>query len=237
MSTHERAEWARNAREAFDRADWESLLPQLLRGARHYLHALGLAAGEDYQPSLVEAQELVDLTVLACLEGRRCGPLGAATAESEVVAYLSMTMRSCVTNLRTRAENDLCAGDEVLPWLVDEGPSIEERLVARAELAEVLRRLEGDDDLLALCREMAEGAAPNEELGEALHWTTDQVRVVRRRMRRHFTTSTIPLDDEAEPPSSSARWRQHDDRQAPGERRGAAREPDRRARRTGRRGG
>jgi hypothetical protein len=229
MSKGLRPESAKNAAEAFARADWKTLLPQLLRGALHYLRVLGLAEGDNHRPALLEGMELVNTALESCLAGERQLTAEAIASEDGLVSFLSEIMRSIATNRRTSAAATRCDGDEdALDQQIDESPSPSRRLAARSLLEGIERAFEGDDEARTVLDALAEGHEDRDEIAEALDWTVEHVKVVRRRMSRRLASKRITLNDDGEagPPSSGPQGRDHETPQAAGERRRASGERD-----------
>jgi DNA-directed RNA polymerase specialized sigma24 family protein len=195
-----RSEWPESAAEAFARADWERLMPQLLRGAQRCLTVLGWAETRGGRPAVLEARELVGSAIEGLLAGRRTWVASAGATEGSLVAFLCMTMRSLAMNQRTsaavaspRAEMaelaDLPAGD----------PSPERQSAARSVLASVEGALADDGEAMQLYRVVCESESHGEELAAALGWTVEHTKTVRQRMRRRLAERRVaPLDDEME---------------------------------------
>jgi DNA-directed RNA polymerase specialized sigma24 family protein len=228
MSKGLRPESAKDTAEAFARADWKTLLPQLLRGAVHYLRVLGLAEGDNHRPALLEAMELVNTALESCLAGERQLTVEAGASEDGLVSFLSEIMRSIAMNRRTSAAATRCDGDDALDQQPDESPSPSRRLAARSLLDGIERAFEGDAEAGAVLGVLAEGHEDRAEIAEALGWTVPHVKVVRRRMSRRLASKRMTLNDDGEagPPSSGPQGRDHETPQAAGERRRASGERD-----------
>ncbi len=231
-----------SAAQAFERANWKTLLPRLLRCAHLHLRRLGWAETTLTRHSALEAMELVDMAVDTCLSEKRTWTLPADATEDQLVRHLFMTMRALSTNCRTsavvalRAPGDVSDLEESLGESLDESPSAERILIARAELARIEREIEGDDDVLALCKLLQDPPRTREGIAAALSWTVQRVAQVRRRLSRLLEARGLLHDqnDEAGPPSPQ-RSHHENPGKAPGERRRAPRQPDGGRRLAGRR--
>jgi hypothetical protein len=228
-----------SAARALAQANWGTLLPRLLRCASHTLRRFGWAETTLGRHSALEAQELVDMAVESCLAGERQWLPEPGATEDEIVTFLYAIMYAISTNVRTshvvarRVHGDVT--DIVEP--VDEAPSAERIVAARARLAQVKRELEGDPEALSLCLALEDFPDGREGIARALTWTVHRLSVVRRRLTRHLAAKglTYDEDDEAGPPSPSPQRRDHENPQAAGERRRAPRQPDGGRRLAGRR--
>jgi hypothetical protein len=228
------------AHEALARASWDRLLPQLLRGACHYLRALGWAEGHDHRPAVLEGRELLNTAVEGFLSGHRAWPLPPGASEDSLVRVLSKAMFNVAMGRRKLAAvTRRAAGGDALDQQMDESPTASQRFSEQALLERLRETFAADAEALTLLDTFAEGFTKREDIAEELGWAPDQVSLVRRRMRRrldglHLTTTA---DRDAEPPSSSPRWRHDETDPSPGQRHRAPGQRDRGARVAGRRRG
>jgi hypothetical protein len=221
-----------SALEAFERADWVSLLPKLVRRAGHLLGKFGWVE--------MEARDLVSTAIMACLAGERTWVNGCDETEDGLLAFLVMTMWSVINNCRTSAA---CAhrasGERLLDQIPDERPSPLRCAEMRLQLQRIERALEEDEEALAFLRALHGGAAAYGEHARARGWGDDDLSDERWRIARRLASKGITLNDndeeEAEAPSAGPPWRHHDDSRPPGERRRALAEHARGAGGAGRR--
>jgi hypothetical protein len=234
MKTSAHSVGSTSAEQAFARADWNVLLPKLWRRGQRLLTRFGWGESGSACSGAIEARELVNAAVLACLEGERTWVNGCDATEDGLRAFLGTTMRSLATNLYTKAAFARRAGDGVIEEPIDGRPSALRVLEERSLLERIERALEGDEEALALHEALVEDSdSERGELAEALGWEPRHVTIVRWRIARRLASNGITLhdpEDEAEPPSSSPSWRDHEESQSPGERR---RLPPEHARRAG----
>jgi hypothetical protein len=115
-------------------------------------------------------------------------------------------MRSIASNRRTSAAVVSDAGSDALDELMDERPSPSRQLSAWWLLGQIAQAIEGDREAVALHGALEEGYTQREEIAEALGWTVERVKVVRRRVTRRLASQHIRLKDHEGGPPSSAPW-------------------------------
>lgn len=225
------------AREVFARVDWKAVLPQLFRGARSYLRALGWAEGEHHRPAVLEAAELVNTVYVLFRSGQRPLPLARCQDDDGVVRVLSKAMFNVsMGRYRLAAVSRHEDGDDLVDAQPDEQPTASRRFRAR-QLFERLSQLhQGDAEALRVLGAFAEGHLTPDDIAEHLRWDKDDTRVVLRRMARHRAYAHLTLNDdgEAEPPSSGPHWSHDGTRERTGRRHRSSHEPDHGARLAGR---
>ena len=89
--------------EAFAAANWPVLFPGLVRRARHLLRRCGWAERVETLPAAMQAEELVNTTVLALLSSKRTWVPGCDETEDGLIAFIVTTMWSVLTDCYTLA--------------------------------------------------------------------------------------------------------------------------------------
>src|SRR5262249_27467998 len=134
----------KTAAEAFANANWRRVLPQLLRGAAHYLRALGLAEGRNTKP-WIEGPELVNEALDDLYADARTWQEHAGQSESKLVGFLSKTMQSNAINHCMSHAIARRVGMEAADRLPDEDATPSQR-VAYEEIRQRLEEIYADDD-------------------------------------------------------------------------------------------
>jgi DNA-directed RNA polymerase specialized sigma24 family protein len=227
MSTHDEGpELGRTAAEAFARANWRRILPQLLRGAGHYLRLLGLAEGRRTKP-WIEAPELVSQAFVDVRTGDRTWKAQAGESESSLVAYVSKITQSLAINECVSHAIAHRTGVEAAEHLLDEDPTPSRRC-AEAEIRKRLQEIYADDDeakcVLRACRA---GYRTFDGIAEAMGCDVKHLETVWKRMKRRAEEyhATLVQDGEPGPTSPEPQGKDHADQEAAGRRDRAAHEP------------
>jgi hypothetical protein len=219
----------------FARVSWAAVLPQLVRGARHYLQTLGWAEGRTHRPSVMEEHELVNTAYDRFASGQWTLPGELCRTDRGVVRVLSKAMFRVAIE---RAHHLAVAGwgsDDALDRHADDAPTPSRRSHERLVIERLTQLFQGDPDALRVLGGYAEGILDREDIREETGWSAEQLKVVLRRMsRRGRSAHLTPYDDRAEPESSGPQ-RRLDGTPEAGERQGSPPEHDRRARDAGRR--
>jgi hypothetical protein len=227
MSTHDEGpELGKTAAEAFAKADWRRILPQLLRGAGHYLRLLGLAEGRKTKP-WIEASELVSQAFVDIRAGDRKWKPQAGESEGTLVAYVSkitqsLAINECVSHAIARR-----AGVEAADHARDESPTPSQRC-AEAEIRQRLEDIYAADDearrVLWACRA---GYRTFEGIAEAMGCSVTHLEAVWKRMKRRAEEYHETLVQDGEPglASSEPQGKDHGHQEAAGRRDRAAHEP------------
>jgi hypothetical protein len=190
----------KSAAEAFAKASWRRIMPELLRYAKGCVRGMGWGQRGAQRSAILEAEELVNVALEAILSGERAWVPSAGADEDSFIAYVCMTMKSVAVNTRTsaaikkrsrgrRAERSIeNAKDERTP---------ERELAAREELDAIERALGDDAEAVELFRAMRDVSPKREEIEAALGWSTQKVKVVRMRMRRKIDALNETAEDAA----------------------------------------
>lgn len=171
--------------KAIRAADVTALLPTLLSAATAILRRRGWAGGSDYQPSAMEAQELVSETLIRIFEGEQSPEFDGDVRKTIVLAMTSVTTATA-KKLR-RAE--LAENVEILePPPVESGDS---------EVLDAVRALvkgTGDAELEEyLILGIEECGPKREDIAAGLGWSPDKVSVVSKRLKRLIERSKLSI--------------------------------------------
>ena len=177
-----RSEYRETAAEAFARINWRAnVLPRLLKFAGSCLKVMGWTETKKGRPAVMEAHEMVNDVILSFLEGDREWPAKTRT-EEEIIAVLCMTIWSVTTHRRASAS---VVAKRVSPALIDKEihrPSTEGMAHAREVIAQVVKAVEDDPEMVALLRAYGEGFKARADLASELKWDDKHVKLVRGRM-------------------------------------------------------
>jgi hypothetical protein len=227
MSTHdEGSELGKTAAEAFAKANWRRVLPQLLRGAGHYLRLLGLAEGRTTKP-WIEAPDLVNQAIVDLGVGDRTWKAQAGESEGKLVAHVSRITQSLAIHSAMSHAVARRVGVEAAAHLPVEDPTPSQRY-AEAEIRQRLEEIYADDDearrVLWACRA---GYSTFEGIAQAMGCTVKHLEAVWKRMKRRAEAyhATLVQDGEPGPTSPEPQGNDHGDQEAAGRRDRAAHEP------------
>lgn len=171
--------------KAIRSADLRVLLPKLISAARAILRRRGWDGGADYQPSAMEAHELVNETLTKIFEGKQSPEFDGDLRKAIVVAMASITTSTAKKLRKTKLTDNM----DSLP-----SPSAED----------------GDDQVLYTVRALVKGTGDvemeeylilgieecgpkREDIANGLGWPPDKVSVVSKRLKRLIERSHLPI--------------------------------------------
>lgn len=224
------------AQAVFARVSWAAVIPQLARGARHYLQTLGWAEGATHRPSVMEEHELVNTAYDRFASGQCTLPAELCTTDDGVVRVLSKAMFHVAMDRARHLAVAGWGGDDAVDEHAGDEPTPSRRSHERLVIERLEQLFQGDPEALLVLGGFAEGILDRDDIREHTGWSVEHLKVVLRRMARRGRSARLtPYDDDRAEPESSGPHRRDDGTPQAGRRHGSPPEHDRRAGDAGRR--
>jgi DNA-directed RNA polymerase specialized sigma24 family protein len=171
--------------KAIREADSAALVPVLLDAARAILRRRNWAGGTDYQPSAMEARELVNETLTKIFEGDQSPEFDGDVRGAIVLAMTSVATAAAKKLRRTKLTEDV---ESLEPPPVESGDD---------EVLDAVRALvagTGDVELEEYLILGVEECGPKrEDIAEGLGWSPDKVSVVSKRLKRLIERNRLSI--------------------------------------------
>lgn len=170
-------------------ADWDAILPRLVKCANRYLQAARWESGDFQQPSAMEVKELIHEAVKRTLEGRRNWN---RTDEPDLAAFLCNAMRSICGHARSPAARaELRADADPSEDPEASAPPTPEQEVSHRErshpfLEGLAEETADDEDMQMYVAAVEVVGHRREDIAAELDWSVDKVSVVKKRIKRRL---------------------------------------------------
>jgi hypothetical protein len=175
---------------ALREADLEELLPQLLEAAKMILRRRRWSAGADYQPSAMEAQELVNETITRIFEEDQ-NPAFDGDVQKAVVGAMTSVASSAAKKLK---KFSLSGGPEDVATEQDKQDAANENGDgAVLEAVWSLVSAANDPELVEYVLAVEYHGPKREIIAEVLNWKPDKVSVVLKRLKRLIARNDLPI--------------------------------------------
>jgi hypothetical protein len=171
--------------KAIRNADMGELLPRLLPAAKTILRRRNWSGGEDYQPSAMEAHELVNETLIRIYEGDQKPEFDGDLRKAIVIAMTSVTASTAKKLRKVTITGELEDLERPSDGSDGDGVVLEavEALVAGA----------GDPELGDFLAGLEIFGPKREDIADGLKWKPDKVSVYLKKLKRLIERSPLKI--------------------------------------------